>query len=336
MPHLTWEPLTLHLQTPFRLSYGVSETRQSFWLRLADDTGWGEAAIPPYYKISNTEMTDFWEAVSRRSDSFPDDVAQIADWVGSDGPAPARCALDIALHDRIARDRGLALFELLGLLKPTSTPTAFTISIDTPEAMAESARKIPEYSVIKLKLGSDDDIARVAAVRAARPDVKLYVDANAGWTLEKAIEEIKKLEPYHLELIEQPLPKNEIAGMGHLQEQTKIPIVADESVQTLEDIDALGAAGVKGVNLKLMKIGGLAPALKMLQRARKLEMKIMLGCMVETSIGTTAMAHLAALADWVDLDAPLLIKNDPFDGVRYENGQITVPIDRVGVGVLKE
>ena len=124
--------------------------------------------------------------------------------------------------------------------------------------------------------------------------------------------------------------------MGHLQKQTDIPIVADESVQTIEDIEALGSVGVKGVNLKLMKIGGLAPALKMLQRAREIGMKIMLGCMIETSIGVTAMAHLSALADWVDLDAPLLVKDDPFDGVHYEKGQITVPIDRVGIGVLKK
>ena len=151
MPHLTWETLSLDLHTPFRLSYGVSEKRQSFWLRLADDTGWGEAAIPPYYNIQDMEIIAFWEAVFHRHDPFPDDLDGIADWVGSDGPAPARCALDIALHDRIARDRGLPLFELLGLPTPTSTPTAFTISINAPEKMAERAKSIPKYSIIKLK-----------------------------------------------------------------------------------------------------------------------------------------------------------------------------------------
>ncbi|MBC8503799.1 MAG: dipeptide epimerase [Chloroflexi bacterium] len=336
MSRLTWESITLDLRSPFHLSYGVSEIRQSFWLRLADDEGWGEAAIPPYYKISESDMTDIWESASHCIEPFPDDKDGVAEWVGSKGPAPARCALDLALHDRIARDRGLPLFKLLGLPAPTSTPTAFTISIESPEKMAERAKSIPKYSIIKLKLGSNDDLARVAAVRAARPDVKLYVDANAGWTVDEAIERIKELEPYNLELIEQPLPKEDIAEMGYIQKHTAIPIVADESVQVMDDIEALGAAGVKGVNLKLMKIGGLAPALKMLQRARELGMKIMLGCMVETSLGVTAMAHISALADWVDLDAPLLIKNDPFDGVSYENGEINISTDKVGIGVVRK
>ena len=154
--------------------------------------------------------------------------------------------------------------------------------------------------------------------------------------MDEAIERIKELEPYNLELIEQPLPKEDIAEMGYIQKHTAIPIVADESVQVMDDIEALGAAGVKGVNLKLMKIGGLAPAVKMLQRARELGMKIMLGCMVETSLGVTAMAHISALADWVDLDAPLLIKNDPFDGVSYENGEINISTDKVGIGVVRK
>ena len=228
------------------------------------------------------------------------------------------------------------MWKLLSLPEPRAMVSSFTIAIDEPEAMARMAREIAEYSIIKLKLGSDDDEARVRAVREARPDVKLRVDANAGWTVQQAIGHLKWLEKYDLELIEQPLAREALAEMGEVQKRTGIPIVADESVQTMADIEALGAAGVAGINLKLMKVGGLTPALRIAQRARELGMKVMLGCMIETSIGTTAMAHLMGLADWVDLDAPLLISNDPFEGVSFdERARITVP-DRPGIGAVRK
>jgi L-alanine-DL-glutamate epimerase-like enolase superfamily enzyme len=171
-------------------------------------------------------------------------------------------------------------------------------------------------------------------VREARPDAKIRVDANAGWSLEQAIAHLKWLEKYDLELIEQPLARERLAEMGELQKHTRIPIIADESVQSLGDVEQLGRAGVAGINLKLMKVGGLGPALAILKRARELKMRIMLGCMIETSLGTTAMAHLAGAAEWIDLDAPLLISNDPFEGIRYdEHARISIP-DRPGIGVI--
>ena len=190
----------------------------------------------------------------------------------------------------------------------------------------------PQYPIIKLKLGSDDDIGRVAAVRNARPDVKLYVDANAGWSPDEAVKLAAALAPYHIEMIEQPVPGGDIRGLGYVQKHTDIPIVADESVQSIDDIEELAKAGVQGINLKLMKLGGLAPAMQMLRRGRELGLKIMLGCMAETSLGVTAMAHLSAWADWIDLDAPLLISNDPFEGITYDDAQISLP-DRPGIGV---
>ncbi|TLN00129.1 dipeptide epimerase, partial [bacterium] len=241
---------------------------------------------------------------------------------------------DLALHDRIGRRSGLPVYRLLGLPAPRPLPTSFTISIDTPEVMANVARGLPQLSALKIKLGSDEqDMARVAAVRAARPDVRLRVDANAGWQEDDAIRYMKELERFDLELVEQPLDKHDIEGMGRVQAHTRLPIMADESVQTMADVERLGKAGVRGVNLKLMKIGGLTPALAMLKRARELNMRIMLGCMVETSLGTTAMAHLMGLADWVDLDAPLLIANDPFDGVHYDDGAVMSVPERAGIGV---
>jgi len=332
-PRLNWEAITLEFHRPFRLSTGVSLTRRAFWIRLTDDEGWGEGTIPPYYGIPEDEMIACWDQASQSRIPFPDDPADITAWIDDKGPAPAKCALDLALHDRIAKKNNIPLYRLLGLPKPTPLATAFTISISSPEEMAQIATENAHYPVIKLKLGSNDDIAMVAAVREARPDARIYVDANAAWTPEEAVHQVRALAPYRLDMIEQPVAKDDIEGMGYVQAHTNIPIVADESVRSLADVEALAAAGVKGINLKLMKIGGLIPALKMLRRGKELGQKIMLGCMSETAIGVTAMAHLTAWADWIDLDSPLLIKNNPFSGLRYDEKAIIHLPEKPGIGV---
>ena len=334
-PQLTWQKITLKLRNPFRLSYGTSEERLAYWIRLKDDEGWGEGTIPPYYGVSTDDMEAFWKKASECQVPFPDDPENISSWVGAEGPAPARCALDIALHDRIARANKMPLYKLLGLPQPEPKISSFTISIDSPSEMAKKALQASNYSIIKVKLGSDDlDMDRLQAIRDVRPDVKLRLDANSGWTLENALGYIRDLERFDLDMIEQPLSKEDINGMGIIQSQTQIPIVADESVQTMENIEDLASAGVKGVNIKLMKVGGLSYALQMIKRARQLGLKVMLGCMVETSIGTTAMAHLGSMAEWLDLDASALIANDPFDGMTFDGtGTVNIP-DRVGIGVV--
>ncbi|MCJ7733279.1 MAG: dipeptide epimerase [Anaerolineales bacterium] len=329
---LTWEAITLKLNHPFRLSTGVSTTRTAHWIRLENDQGWGEGTIPPYYHIEDVQMTSFWEQASLQDRPFPDDPADIPSWIGEGGPAPARAAIDLALHDRIGKDLNLPLFKVLGLPAPKPVSTAFTIAISSPEEMAQMAVDHAKYPVIKLKLGSEDDLSRVAAVRKARPDVRLYVDANAGWSPEEAVRLVKALAPYQIEMIEQPVPADDIEGLGFVQQHTDIPVVADESLRTLEDVAALARVGVQGINLKLMKLGGLAPTLEILKRGKELGLKIMLGCMAETSLGVTAMAHLTSWGDWFDLDAPLLIKNDPFDGILYDHAQLRLP-NRSGIGV---
>lgn len=336
MSRLTWTALTLVARNPFRLAYGVELTRQVFWIRLAEDSGWGEAAIPPYYGVEQAAMIECWERAAQQTLAWPDEADGIAGWVGAtcaSGPAPARCALELALYDRIARRRGVPLYALLGLPRPPARPTAYTIAINTPQEMARLAREAAKFPVIKVKLGSEEDEDCLAAIRAARPDALLRVDCNAGWTLAEAQQRIPRLERFGLEMIEQPLPRQEIDGLGELQKQTEVPIVADESLQSLADLERIAAAGVQGINLKLMKIGGITPALKILQRARQLGLRVMLGCMLETSLGTTAMAHLSGLADWLDLDAPMLISNDPFEGLQYdEHAAVLIP-DRPGIGV---
>jgi L-alanine-DL-glutamate epimerase-like enolase superfamily enzyme len=337
MSRLTWESITLQLRNPFRISHGTSETRTAHWLRLAGDEGWGEGTIPPYYGVTTEAMAAFWASAARRLDPFPDDPADISAYVGTGGPAPARAALDLALHDRLGRLNGQPLHALLGLPAPRPLPTSFTLAIDEPEAMAAAAADLTGCAVIKLKLGGADgrDVARVAAVRAARPDVTLYVDANAGWTADEAVRMVDQMTEFGVALIEQPVAKADFAGMGQAQKHSAAPVVADESVQTMADVERLAAEGVGGINLKLMKVGGLGPGLAMLRRARELGLGIMLGCMVETSLGATAMAHLMGLADWLDLDAPWLIANDPFDGLTYdEAGRVHAP-ERPGIGVVR-
>jgi L-alanine-DL-glutamate epimerase-like enolase superfamily enzyme len=334
-PSLSWTALTLNLRVPFRLSYGVTETRRSFWVRLAGDEGWGEAAIPPYYGVSDESMVVAWEAAARRAVPLPDDPSQITGWIGPDDPAPARCALDLALHDRLARRSGVPIWQLLGLPRPPAFATCFTIAIDEPFEMARRAGAVRQYETLKIKLGSEDDFARLKAIREARPDARLRVDANAGWGRAEAVDLVRRLEPLGIELVEQPVAREDIEGLGYVQARTSIPIVADESCQTLADVEAIGAAGVAGINLKLQKAGGLGPGAAMARRAREMGMRVMLGCMIETSIGATAMAHLAGLADWIDLDSPLLIANDPFDGIRYDDrGGIHLP-DRPGIGAIR-
>jgi L-alanine-DL-glutamate epimerase-like enolase superfamily enzyme len=337
MSLLTWEKITLKLRNPFHVAYGVSDTRDAYWIRLANDEGWGEGTIPPYYRVDSSEMTNCWQRAAEQSRPLPDEIDQIAPWI-PDGPAPARCALELALLDRIGKRKNEALHALLGLDRPPAKATCFTIGIDSPDAMARMARRIENYPMIKLKLGSGDseDEARVRAVREARPDAKIVVDANAGWSFDQALAGLRWLEGYRIELIEQPLPKDQHAALGELQKRTAIPVVADESVQSLDDVKRLGDSGVRGVNLKLMKLGGLLPAIQVLNAAREYDMKIMLGCMIETSIGITAMAHLMGSADWLDLDAPLLISNDPFDGVRIDDrATIQLPV-RPGIGVVRK
>jgi L-alanine-DL-glutamate epimerase-like enolase superfamily enzyme len=152
-PRLTWEAITLQLRVPFHISYGVSETREAFWLRLAGDAGWGEGTIPPYYHVNQADTFALWEAAARRTDPFPDTPAEIPAWIGEQGPAPARCALDLALHDRIARQQGVPLYRLLEVPRPPVRPTSFTIPIASPEAMAQMAAQVPDYPIIKIKLG---------------------------------------------------------------------------------------------------------------------------------------------------------------------------------------
>jgi L-alanine-DL-glutamate epimerase-like enolase superfamily enzyme len=330
---LHWEPITLELRTTFRVAHGASDQRKNVLVHL--DDGVGEAAAVPYYGETQEGIIEYLKSVPDLGDDpFELDAVLARRPVGS---RAARAAIDGALHDLWGKKLGQPLYKLLGL-SPNNLPlTSFTIGMDEPETMAEQA-KLSEYPILKVKLGSEDDEARIKAIRKATK-ARLRVDANAGWTRDQALNIIPRLVEYDLELIEQPLPVDDIEGYFWLKERlnslrVNVLIFADESAKNSRDVAKLAGA-VDGVVVKTMKSEGIREALRMIHTARAHDMQIMLSCMVESSVGVTAAAHLAPLCDYADLDGPLLIRNDPYRGLKYDGARIILP-EEPGIGVTHD
>jgi L-alanine-DL-glutamate epimerase-like enolase superfamily enzyme len=248
-------------------------------------------------------------------------------------PPAQRCGLDIALHDCIAKDVDRPLWRLLGL-NPAHTPlTSFTIGIATLDEMLAKVREVGAHPVLKVKLGAGAEIETMAAIRSIYGGT-IRIDANEGWTPESAVTILRELERFDIEFCEQPIPAGTPERLRWIRERTAIPLVTDEDSKDADDLFAL-AGCVDGVNVKLVKCGGIRGALAMIHTARALGLKVMLGCMVESAILSTAAAHLSPLVDWADLDGPFLIARDPFDGMRYADGKIVLP-DGPGLGVVEK
>ncbi len=224
----------------------------------------------------------------------------------------AKCALDIALHDLAGKVSGRPIADLLDL-HDEIPPTDFTLGLDEPAVVAERAVRAARFPALKIKCGGPSDLATLEAVRAVY-DGPIRVDANTGWQPDDALALLPELERLGVELIEQPFPARRLDQLRWLQERSSLPIVADESAVTIDDLDALVGV-VAGVNVKLAKCGGVGPARAMLARARELGFRTFLGCMEETSVAIAASAAVASLADWVDLDGNLLLADDPFEGL---------------------
>ncbi|HSJ89064.1 MAG TPA: dipeptide epimerase [Anaerolineales bacterium] len=330
---LHWEPLTLDLKTTFRVAHGASDQRYNVLVYL--DDGVGEAAAVPYYGETQQGIMEYMKSVPDLGDD-PFDL----DGILAKRPAgsrAARSAIDEALHDLWGKKLGQPLYKLFGL-NPNHVPlTSFTIGMDEPEVMAEQA-KASGHPILKVKLGSEKDEQILAAIRKAT-DAKLRADANAGWTREQALQIIPRLIDYDLEFIEQPLAVDDLEGFFWLKDQLRlqrvnIPIFADETAKTSHDVAKLAGA-IDGVVVKTMKSEGIREAMRMIHAARAHDMQIMLSCMVESSVGVTAAAHLAPLCDYADLDGPLLIKNDPYLGLEYEGAKFILP-DAPGLGVKRQ
>jgi L-alanine-DL-glutamate epimerase-like enolase superfamily enzyme len=327
--HLSAEPATLKLRTAFRIAHGVSNQRFNVYAHL--DEGVGEGAVVPYYGDTQQGLLDY---IAAAADQLGDDPFLIEDLLERlpPGPQAAKAAIDIALHDLAGQRLGQPLYRLFGLNPDRLPLTSFTIAMDEPASMAQRAAE-SGLPIIKIKLGSEQDEAMVAAIRGAT-SAKLRVDANAGWTREQAAQLIPRLKQYDIEFVEQPLAADDIEGLRWLKQQNfGVPIFADESLKTSRDI-ARYAHAIDGVVIKLMKTGGLREALRAIHSARAHGLQIMLSCMVETSVGVTAAAHLAPLCDYADLDGPLLISNDPYRGVRFEGAQLILP-QGPGLGVVR-
>jgi L-alanine-DL-glutamate epimerase-like enolase superfamily enzyme len=327
---LHWEPIILELRTTFRVAHGASDQRHNVLVYL--DEGVGEAAAVPYYGETQAGIVEYLKSVPDLGDDPFDLDAVLAKRPA--GSRAARSAIDEALHDLWGKRLGQPLYKLFGL-NPTNLPlTSFTIGMDAPEVMAEQARA-SGHPILKIKLGSDDDEEILKAVRRAT-SARLRVDANAGWSREQALQIIPRLLEYDLEFVEQPLAVEDVDGFFWLKDQLRaqrinIPIFADETAKNSRDVARLAGA-IDGVVVKTMKSEGIREALRMIHTARAHDMQVMLSCMVESSVGVTAAAHLAPLCDYADLDGPLLIRNDPYRGLRYEKARMTLP-ESPGLGV---
>jgi L-alanine-DL-glutamate epimerase-like enolase superfamily enzyme len=248
-------------------------------------------------------------------------------------PRGARCGLDLALYDLIGKDCGKPLYRLLGL-DPERTPlTSFTIGISEPELLMRKVDELGSHPVMKVKLGSGSASSQVETIAAIRSRYAgtIRIDANEGWTPEDAVAILRDLERFDIEFCEQPVPAGHPERLRYVRERVRIPIVTDEDSVVPEDLPRL-AGCVDGVNVKLVKCGGIRVALEMIAVARALGMRVMLGCMVESAISATAAAHLSPLVDWADIDGPFLTKDDPFSGVSYRDGKLILP-DAPGLGV---
>jgi L-alanine-DL-glutamate epimerase-like enolase superfamily enzyme len=298
-------------------------------------TGYGEASMPPYLGESQESVMKFLNKLDLEQFRDPfmlDDILAYVDSV-DEGNRAAKACVDIALHDLIGKLVNQPLYKLWGI-NPANTPmTSFTIGIDTPEVVKEKTEEATRFKVLKVKLGGGNDREMINTVRSVS-DVPIYVDVNQGWTdKEEALDMVYWLQEQGIEFVEQPLPKTAVDEIAWLTERSPLPIIADEAFQRLPDVASFKGV-YSGINIKLMKSTGLREAHKMITVARALDMKVMIGCMTETSCAVSAASQLSPLVDWADLDGNLLISNDIYEGMQVVEGKVTLN-ELPGIGIRK-
>ena len=332
---LRFKPYELKLKHSFNLAKSSRTTTPDVQVELEYDgiIGYGEASMPPYLGESVDSVTKFLSSLDLAQFTDPFRIDDILSYV--DGVAPAnraaKASIDIALHDLLGKIMGQPWYKIWGLSPEKIHPTSYTISNGTPEEVQEKIKESERFRVLKVKMGVPGDKELVETIRKAT-DRPLCVDANQGWkSKEEALEMCHWLKERGCIFVEQPLDKEWMDETAWLRERSPLPIIADEAFQRLPDI--LRFQGVyDGINIKLMKSTGLHEAYKMAILARSLGMKIMLGCMTETSCGIAAAAQLSPMVDWTDLDGNVLIANDRFEGLSLVDGKV-IPADRPGLGV---
>lgn len=331
---LSWEPYELQLQHTFTVSSYSRTTTPDVQVRIDYDgyVGYGEASMPPYLGHTVESVCAFLEKVDLGQFADPFQIDDILTYVDSlsEGDAPAKAAIDIALHDLAGKLMGQPWYRIWGLNAAKTPSTSYTIGIDTPEIVREKTLEAGNrFNILKVKVGLDSDEQMINTIRQVT-DLPIAVDANQGWKdREKALDEIFWLKEQGIVMVEQPM--SSLEDNAWLTERSPLPIFADESIQRLKDIPRIKGA-FSGINIKLMKCTGMREAWKMANYARAEGMGVMIGCMTETSCAVSAAAQLSPVVDFADLDGNLLISNDRFRGVTVENGKLILP-DRPGIGL---
>jgi L-Ala-D/L-Glu epimerase len=332
-----FKPYELQLKHIFTLASGSRTTTPVMLTEIEyeDITGYGEASMPPYLGESHQTADLFLNKVDLTKFASPFLIEDIMAYVDRLAPGnyAAKASVDIALHDLVGKLMKQPWFRIWGL-NPDSTPnTSFTIGIDKPEVVKEKVREASSYKILKVKLGQGNDKEMIRSVRSVT-NTLICVDVNQGWTdRQMALEMAQWLKEQGVVFIEQPMPKTAYDDIAWLTQNSPLPIIADEAIQTIGDFKKIQGV-YSGINVKLMKCGGLLAAYKMISMARALDMKVMIGCMTETSCAVSAAAQLSPLVDWADLDGNLLISNDVFEGIVIKDGKIILP-DKPGIGIEK-
>lgn len=336
---LSHEILPLRTRHPFIIARGGSADYPTVLVRVTDGDGvegLGEAAPSAYYgETTGTVLAalERYAPVLAHADPYAIEETEAALLVALKGNPSARAAISAALHDLLGKRLGVPVWKLWGLTPARAPRTSFTIGITDDAALRERVAEAEEYPILKIKLGTDRDEHIIRIVRQAAGSKVLRVDANCGWTARRAVQMIPILADAGVEFVEQPLPPGDLDGLRFVRERSSLPIVADESCLVAADVPRL-AGVVDGVNLKLAKCGSLREALRIIEVARAHGLRVMCGCMVESSLGISAAAQFAPLLDDADLDGGALLANDPFAGVTVAGGVIALS-DEPGLGVRR-
>lgn len=331
----TYISFDLKLKHPFTIS-GFSRTSTPLLLlklSAGGEEGYGEASMVPYFGETYAGAAQFLARIDWSRFTAPFNFPELRSYLDDleQGRSAIKAAVDIALHDLQGKLLDQPCYRFFNAEPSKMPPTAYTIGMADKEVILEKVAEAKEFKVLKIKLGSADDRALIRTIRSVS-SLPLYVDANQGWTNRKeAIDLIYWLHDHGVVLIEQPMDKNNIDGNAWLTGRSPVPILADEAVQRLGDLDRIRGA-YHGVNIKLMKCGGMYEAGQMISKARKLGMKVMIGCMSETSVATQAAMALAPLCNWADLDGPFLTTNNPFDPPLFQQGHYRLE-DLPGLGL---
>lgn len=332
---LSFEPYDLQLKRVFTIANSSRTTTPVILTKLECEgfTGYGEASMPPYLGETQQSVGEFLSYLNLEQFKDPFRMEEILEYIDEAAPGntAAKASVDIALHDLVGKILGRPWYKIWGF-SPENTPnTSFTIGIDEPDVVKEKVNEAGEFKILKVKLGLDNDKEMIEAIRSIS-EVPLCVDVNQGWKDKKmALDMVHWLNEKGIEFVEQPMPKEQWDDIAWLTENSPLPIIADEAVQRLCDVKK--TFGIySGINIKLMKCTGMREAHKMVNLASTNKMKVMIGCMTETSCAVSAAAQLSPKADWADLDGNLLISNDPYSGIKIVDGKIML-YDNPGIGI---